>query len=66
MILEVFEAEKADVESANMVVSHRIVGSHSISLLLPAAVIDLLVPILKAPLQVVLSNREPRAQGMIA
>lgn len=47
MILEVLEAEKADVESANMVVSHRIVGSHRISLLLLLAVVDLPVPILE-------------------
>ena len=50
MILNVFEAEKADVESMKMVVSQRIVGSHSISLLLPAGLIDLLVFILNAPL----------------
>jgi hypothetical protein len=50
MILKVFEAEKADVESMKMAVSQRIVGSHSISRLSLAVLIDLLVFILNAPL----------------
>lgn len=64
MILEVFEAEKADVESAKIVVSHRIVGSHNMNLLLPAAVIDLPVPMLKYAVSnwsCLAAHDEPRA-----